>query len=221
MPVVIKPSVEIERNYKSGLEAIKNIERYGRVCYMSEGKIKEDSAANFVRSAIKMGHFSIIEHEKITARIICDRGVSHEIVRHRMGSYSQESTRYCDYSKNGGMQVIEPLFFNGDGEKYDVWLKAMKDAEASYKDLRRLGAAPEQARAVLPNSFKTELIVTYNLREWRHFFYLRGSKGAHPQIRQIAIMLLEKMKEYIPVIFDDFIIDKTNNVASTNICPAS
>jgi thymidylate synthase (FAD) len=221
VPIVIKPSVAIEKSYKSGLEIIRNIEKYGRVCYRSESKTKENSAENFVRSAIKRGHFSIIEHEKMTARIICDRGVSHEIVRHRVGSYSQESTRYCDYSKDGSMQVIEPFFFADNREKYEDWLDAMRNAEAAYKDLRGLGATPEEARSVLPNSLKTEMVVTYNLREWRHFFYLRGSKGSHPQIRQIAIMLLEKIKEYVPVIFDDFIVDKTNNIASTSICPAS
>lgn len=221
MPIVIKPSVEIEKNYKTGSEIIRNIEKYGRVCYKSESKATDNSAENFVRSAIKQGHFSIIEHEKITARIICDRGVSHEIVRHRVGSYSQESTRYCDYSKDAGMQVIEPFFFTDNRQIYEVWLDAMRKIETAYKDLRRLGAAPEQARSVLPNSLKTEMVVTYNLREWRHFFYLRGSKGSHPQIRQIAIMLLEKIKEYVPVIFDDFVIDKTKNTASTTICPAS
>lgn len=221
MPIVIKPSVEIEKNYKTGLEIIRNIEKYGRVCYKSESKAKENSAENFVRSAIKRGHFSIIEHEKITAKIICDRGVSHEIVRHRVGSYSQESTRYCDYSKDGAMQVIEPFFFTDNRKTYECWLGAMRNAETAYKDLRDLGAAPEQARSVLPNSLKTEIIVTYNLREWRHFFYLRTSRGSHPQIRQIAIMLLEKIKEYVPVIFDDFIVDKANNIASTSICPAS
>lgn len=221
MPTVIKPSVEIDSNYKSGSEIIRNIEKYGRVCYKSEGKAKENSAENFVRSAVKRGHFSIIEHEKITARIICDRGVSHEIVRHRVGSYSQESTRYCDYSKDGAMQVVEPFFFAGNRDRYENWLVAMRNTENVYKNLRKLGATPEEARSVLPNSLKTEMIVTYNLREWRHFFYLRGGKGSHPQIRQIAIMLLEKMKEYIPVIFDDFVIDKTNNTASTSICPAS
>lgn len=221
MPMVIKPSVEIEKNYKSGLELVRNIEKYGRVCYKSESKTKENSAENFVRSAIKRGHFSIIEHEKITARVICDRGVSHEIVRHRVGSYSQESTRYCDYSKDGSMQVIEPFFFADNRPIYENWLGAMQTAEVAYKGLRELGATPEQARSVLPNSLKTEMIVTYNLREWRHFFYLRGGKGSHPQIRQIAIMLLEKMKEYVPVIFDDFVVDKTNNTVSTNICPAS
>lgn len=221
MPIVIKPGVEIEKNYKSGLAIIRNIEKYGRVCYMSKDKIKEGSAENFVRSAIKRGHFSIIEHEKITARIICDRGVSHEIVRHRVGSYSQESTRYCDYSKDRPLQVIEPFFFADNHERYEKWLDAMRNAEAAYKDLRKLGATPEEARSVLPNSLKTELVVTYNLREWRHFFYLRGSKGAHPQIRQIAIMLLEKVKEYVPVIFDDLIINKTNDIAATSICPAS
>lgn len=217
MPVIMKPRVEFEKNYRSGTEIIKNLERYGRVCYKSEDRITENSAENFIRGAIKRGHYSVIEHEKITVKIICDRGVSHEIVRHRLGSYSQESTRYCNYSKSGGVQVIEPFFFDKDSEEYKIWLKAMEEAEKVYNELIKLGVPPEEARSVLPNSLKTEIIVTYNLREWRHFFHLRCSKGSHPQIREIAIMLLEKLKEYVPVIFEDFTIDREKNIATTKI----
>ena len=189
MPIVIKPKVEIEKSCRNGIELIKNIEKYGRVCYKSEGKITEGSAQEFIMGAIKRGHFSIIEHEKVTAKIICDRGVSHEIVRHRLGSYSQESTRYCNYTKTGGVQMIEPFFFEKGSREYDIWLKSMEEAEKAYNELIGLGATPEEARTVLPNSLKTEIVVTYNLREWRHFFHLRCSRGAHPQIREIAIML--------------------------------
>lgn len=220
MPKIIRPEVEIEKNYKDGKDILKNLERYGRVCYKSEDKISDDSAENFIGNAIKRGHFSVIEHEKITARIICDRGVSHEIVRHRVGSYSQESTRYCDYSKEG-IEVIEPYFFARNKEKYNIWLNAMEDAERAYNELRRLGATPQEARAVLPNSLKTELIVTYNLREWRHFFNLRCTTAAHPQIREVAMMLLERLKEYVPILFDDFKIDKEKKTAATDISPAS
>src|SRR3989344_4315493 len=119
MPVLMKPKVEIEKNYRSGIEIIKNLERYGRVCYKSENKITENSAENFIRGAIKRGHYSVIEHEKITVKITCDRGVSHEIVRHRLGSYSQESTRYCNYSKDGKMRMVEPFFFTDESQRYE------------------------------------------------------------------------------------------------------
>lgn len=204
---VIEPYFVIEDDIR-GEEILRSLERYGRVCYKSEDKITADSAKKFLRAAIKRGHLSLIEHEKVTVRIICDRGVTHEIVRHRIASYSQESTRYCDYS--GEVVFIRPFFFKGTIEKYEVWSHAMQEATRYYKHLRNLGASPQEARSVLPNSLKTEIIVTYNLREWRHFFTLRCSKGAHPQMRQIAVPLLEEFQNQIPVLFEDFVIDEEN-----------
>jgi len=186
---------------------IKNIERYGRTCYKSEEKITADSAEKFIRGIIKSGHESVIEHEKVTVRIICDRGVTHEIVRHRLASYSQESTRYCDYNKKGVL-VIYPIFFANSLEKYAIWEKAMLAAEQAYNDLIKLGASPQEARTVLPNSLKTEIVVTYNLREWRHFFRLRTSKKAHPQMREISVPLCRKFKEVMPVFFEDIVIEE-------------
>lgn len=204
---IIKPSFIIEDRIDAE-EILKKIERAGRTCYKSENKITATSARQFVKAIIKSGHESVIEHEKITVRIICDRGVTHEIVRHRIASYSQESTRYCNY-KSRGMRVIEPFFFvgNGDEEKYRIWKEAMEASEKAYNKLIELGARLEEARSVLPNSLKTEIIVTYNLREWRHFFRLRCSKRSHPQMREVAIAILREFQRLIPVIFDDIIID--------------
>ena len=185
-----------------GEEILKRLERYGRTCYKSEDRITPLSARHFIRMLIKNGHESVIEHEKVTVRVICDRGVSHEWVRHRIGSYSQESTRYCNYS-SGEMQFIEPIFFKTDAEKYKVWEKTMRVCEEAYNKLLQMGASPQEARSVLPNSIKTELVVTYNLREWRHFFRLRCSKRAHPQMREITVPLLYEFQKRIPVIFDD------------------
>ncbi|MBI2441248.1 MAG: FAD-dependent thymidylate synthase [Lentisphaerae bacterium] len=220
MPTIIKPEAEIERSGRSGLSILRGLERYGRACYQSEHRITANSAADFVRRLIRRGHFSVIEHEKVTARVVCDRGVSHEIVRHRLGSYSQESTRYCDYAR-GGLRVIEPLFFARGSTKHRIWLKAMAGAEAAYQALRAAGAAPQEARLVLPHSVKTEIIVTYNLREWRHFFQVRCAPGAHPQIREVACLLLARMQTYLPVIFEDFKLDRRQAVAVTNMCPSS
>ncbi|MDD5606598.1 MAG: FAD-dependent thymidylate synthase [Candidatus Pacebacteria bacterium] len=206
---IIKPSFIIEDKI-SGKEILKNIERYGRTCYKSESKISYNSAKKFVARIIKMGHESVIEHEKITVRVICDRGVTHEIVRHRIASYSQESTRYCNY-KEKGIKVIKPLFFKG--KQYKIWEKSMKDSEKAYNDLIKTGATPQEARSVLPNSLKTEIVITYNLREWRHFFKLRCSLAAHPQIREIAIPLLKEFQKKIPIIFDDFLINEQRNCA--------
>lgn len=211
---IIKPSFIIEDDI-DGDKILRNLERYGRTCYKSEEKMTPDSAKNFIRAIIKSGHESVIEHEKVTVRIICDRGVTHEMVRHRIASYSQESTRYCNY-KSKGMKVIDPFFFKGHDEKYKVWQEAMDSCEESYNKLIEMGAMPQEARSVLPNSLKTEIVVTYNLREWRHFFKLRCSPKAHPQIREIAVPILKEFKEKIPVIFDDFTIDDEKIVAEIN-----
>jgi len=198
---ILKPFFVIEDEI-DGERILKNLERYGRTCYKSEDRITPESAREFVARILKGGHESVIEHEKVTVRIICDRGVAHEIVRHRIASYSQESTRYCNY-KSRGIRVIEPFFFVGDNKKYQIWLSTMHACEDAYNALIKAGATPQEARSVLPNSLKTEIIITYNLREWRHFFRLRCSKQAHPQMREVIIPLLQEFKRRIPVIFDD------------------
>jgi len=206
---IINPAFEIMGNINSG-EILRNIESYGRVCYKSEGMITEDSAIPFIRRILKSGHESVIEHEKVTVKIICDRGVTHEIVRHRIASYSQESTRYCNYSKDkfgNELTFIKPCFWPEDSQEYKIWEEQMQMVENNYIKLIELGVLPEQARSILPNSLKTEIVVTMNLREWRHFFKLRTSKRAHPQMREIAIPLLQKMKELLPVIFEDIELD--------------
>jgi thymidylate synthase (FAD) len=198
---VLKPSFIIEDKV-DGSQILKNLEKYSRTCYKSEDKITPGSAQKLIANILKKGHESVIEHEKITVRIICDRGVTHEIVRHRIASYSQESTRYCNYQSRG-IKVIEPFFFINDEKKYQTWLSAMNACEKAYNDLIEQGATLQEARSVLPNSLKTEIVVTFNLREWRHFFKLRCSKRAHPQMREIAVPLLKEFKKKIPVIFDD------------------
>jgi thymidylate synthase (FAD) len=202
---IIEPSFEIISNV-NGNEILKSIERCGRVCYKSEDKTTEFSAQDFIKRIIKSGHESVIEHEKITVKIVCDRGVTHEIVRHRIASYSQESTRYCNYSQEKfgrELTLIKPCFWDTDTEEYSLWVKSMQNIEDTYNQLMDRGAKPEEARSILPNSLKTEIVVTMNLREWRHFFKLRTSSRAHPQMREIAIPILEQFKKQIPAIFDD------------------
>ncbi len=196
--IIIKPSVEIEE--VDGIAILKRIEKAGRTCYKSEKNITEDSAKSFVANLIKKGHESVIEHEKVTATIICDRGVSMEIIRHRIASYSQESTRYVDYK--GSMKFIDIQPFMNE-ESLKVWVETMTYLEESYNKLRNLGSTPQIARSVLPNSLKTEIVMTCNLREWRHFFKVRCAKASHPQMREVAIALLNKMKVSIPVVFED------------------
>lgn len=202
---IISPSFEIIGTI-NGAEILKNIERAGRTCYKSEDLITDDSAAKFVRRILKRGHESVIEHDKITVKIICDRGVSHEIVRHRIASYSQESTRYCNYAKDkfgNELTFIRPFFWEEDGEKYALWCETMQSIETAYIQMLALGATPEEARSILPNSLKTEIIVTMNLRSWRHFFKLRTDTASHPQMREVACPLLEEFKRCVPVVFED------------------
>ncbi|MDR0475732.1 MAG: FAD-dependent thymidylate synthase [Treponema sp.] len=202
---IIEPSFEIMQPV-NGMAILKSIEMAGRICYKSEDRITEDSCKKFIQKLLQSGHESVIEHEKITVKIICDRGVSHEIVRHRIASYSQESTRYCNYSKDkfgNELTMIRPYFWNNDPQKFAVWQETMQLIEGSYNKLISLGALPDEARSILPNSLKTEIVVTMNLREWRHFFRLRASGRAHPQMREIAIPMLKKFREEIPVVFDD------------------
>ena len=202
---IINPSVMLEDEI-DGQAILKKLERIGRTCYKSEGNITEDSAEKFVKNIMNRNHMSVIEHESISVRIICDRGVTHEIVRHRIASYSQESTRYCNYSNDkfgNELTFIKPCFFDEGSEGYEIWEKSMQNIENEYMELIEVGAKPQEARSILPNSIKTELVMTMNLREWRHFFLLRCDKAAHPQMRQVANLILNLFKANIPIIFDD------------------
>lgn len=200
--IIVEPSVEL-LSQVDGSEMLRAIEVAGRVCYKSEERITDGSAEKFVRALIRRGHESVLEHEKVTVRIICDRGVSHEIVRHRLASYSQESTRYCNYAR-GEIAVVRPAGFDSwSPELKKAWYLAMTSADLSYHAMIRQGASPEVARAVLPNSLKTEIVMTANLREWRHFLRMRCDKAAHPDMRVIAFKLLQRLYEACPAVFED------------------
>ena len=202
---IIQPSVEI-MSAVDGQAILRHLEVVGRTCYKSEGLITDTSAEAFVRKLIARGHEAIIEHESISVRFICDRGVSHELVRHRLASYAQESQRFCNYSKsqfNSEITVIKPCFLLEGTEAYRQWELTMHYAEHAYFDLLDIGLSPQEARCVLPNSLKTEVVMTANLREWRTVLRLRCSKAAHPQMREVMLMLLEKLHTAIPVVFDD------------------
>ena len=217
---LIKPYTEILTTI-NGSQILKDIERVARTCYKSEDKISEDtsSAEELIKKLIARGHEAMIEFGDITVKFVCDRGVSHEIVRHRVASYAQESTRYCNYGKSGEVTFIIPPWFKEPLYEYQIylkhpesaitdyaeqiWLEAMLSSEASYLDLLNDGWSPQQARSVLPNSLKTELNVKMNIREWRHFFRMRCSKAAHPQMQELTRPLLKQFQELIPVLFDD------------------
>ena len=185
----------------NGQAVIKFIERLGRVCYKSECRITDDSAATFVKRLIDSKHESVIEHYSVTVRVVCDRGISHEIVRHRIAAYSQESTRYCNYGKANEITVIQPPAMTPGQEL--AWQIGVEGAERSYMVMLACGATPQIARSVLPTCLKTEIVATYNLRQWRHFFRMRTALAAHPQIREVAGWALEEFKRTIPIVFDD------------------
>ena len=190
----------------NGEEILKKIEKVARVCYKSEDKIGEDTAEKMVRALIKRNHLAMLEHFSFSVKFIVDRGISHEIVRHRVASFAQESTRYCNYGKSGAVVFIRPCYFEEDTPEMDNWREGCMWAECTYLDLLDKGRTPQEARAVLPTSLKTEVVMTANLREWRHFFSLRacGSTGKpHPQMLEVAVPLLKEIKELIPVVFED------------------
>lgn len=204
---IIQPSVTLI-SPPSREELYQKIELAGRTCYKSEDKITDESAEMFIIMLLTRGHEAMLEHGSITAKFVCDRGISHEIVRHRIASYAQESTRYCNYSQDkfgSEITVIKPCFSSWDWAHY-VWEQACQDAERHYFQLLSMGASPQEARSVLPNSLKTEIVVTMNVREWRHFFRLRaiGITGApHPQMKQVATMAFTEFKERWPALFKD------------------
>lgn len=178
-----------------------DIETAARTCYQSEGKAYEGSAVEFVRRLIARGHESMLEHASLTWHIITDRATSHEIVRHRLASYAQESQRYCRYQD--GITFIAPSYATPGSEFWAKWQESCQNAENAYIDLLRAGYAPQEARAVLPNSTKTQLVMTANMREWRHFLRLRTDAAAHPMMQSLAGMILDQLKAKAPVFVED------------------
>ena len=212
---LVKPSHNIITEI-DGEKILRNIERAGRICYKSEDKITKESSFSFVKMLTKNGHHSVIEHESITIIFVADRGVTHEMVRHRLCAYSQESTRYCNYK--GGVTFIIPPWVSIEPGDYTYsdngvldlkigdreWFNAMLNSEQAYVSLiNNAKWNAQEARSVLPNSLKTEIVWTANIREWRHIFNLRCSKAAHPQIREVMYPALKELNIKIPILFED------------------
>ena len=190
-----------------GKEMLKRLERVIRTCYKSEDKISEGSAERMVANIIKSGHTAMLEHESISVRIYCSRGLSHEIVRHRHCGFAQESSRYCSYDKDkfgSKITVVKPVNFEKGTAEYDMWKNAMENSAQAYFDLKNLlGVKNDMARGVLPTDLKTEIVVTASLREWRAIFGLRCANDAHPEIRLLTRGILRNMSQKVPVVFDD------------------
>lgn len=201
---IIEPYYEILTPI-NGKEALQTIEYCARTCYQSYDKQTDDSCFQFVKMLMGRNHESCLEHYSFSVKFVVDRAIQNEIVRHRLSSFCCSSTRYCNYSKDkfgNEITVIRPFFYKDGTAEFEFWKKAMKDAEAYYLFLVS-HSKPEEARCVLPLSLKTELVMTANIREWRHFLKLRTSAFSHPQMRQVTIPLLNELKSLIPVVFDD------------------
>ncbi|MEW6202091.1 MAG: FAD-dependent thymidylate synthase [bacterium] len=199
--VVWTPEMHLDADYIAMF-----LELCGRTCYKSEGRITTASAKKFLEGLIRSGHESVIEHYSFTVKFVGDRAMSHQLVRHRLGAYSQESQRYCDYGKANKLNVILPdTIEQSDEQVKNSWAKSVLMSYLAYRELRDKGVRPEDARSVLPNSTKTEIVATYNLRQWRHVFRERAcSKRVQGQIRELTTMILEECKRCLPFIFFDF-----------------
>lgn len=206
---IIEPSYEILDIFPK--TPLSLIEIAGRTCYKSEDKISLGTDIKFSEMIKSKGHYPMIEFGMMAVRFICDRGVSHELVRHRLPSFAQESTRYCNYSKDkfgNEITVIRPCFWIEECWAYEEWKLSCEESERTYFKLIEMRAKPEEARSVLPNSLKTEIVIFANFREWHHIFMMRTSKMAHPQMRQLMVPLLDETKSKIPVIFNDIITEE-------------
>lgn len=200
---IIKPWIEIERI--DGKNIMKNIEKACRTCYRSENLITEESYKNLIKNCLNRGHESILEHEKITIRMCCDIGVYKDLTRHRFGSFSIESTRYCNYGKDkfdNEIKFIEPCNIDKK-ELFNEWYSACTEIEQRYLKMAELGATPDQMRMILPHSTAAEVVMTANIREWRHILSLRASKMTHPSVQQLMIPLLLYFKRCMPELFED------------------
>lgn len=211
---IVNPSADL---IASTPNPISLIERAGRVCYKSEERITETSAAAFVKKLIASGHLSVLEHASATFHLVCDRGVSHELVRHRIASFSQESTRYCNYGKGDVVFVVPSAYSESiqpgeyhttsnhvwSNEPANVWFHSMLGAEDYYKRILLLGQPPQLARSVLPNSLKTEVVITANFREWRLILQQRTSTKAHPDMQVLMMKVKALLIEHFPAAFED------------------
>lgn len=200
---IVEPKVYVEKF--DGLKIMKNIELACRTCYRSEGQITEDSYKKLLQNCINRGHESVLEHEKITIRMICDIGVYKDLTRHRFGSFSIESTRYCNYGKDkfeNEIKFIKPCNIE-HGQIYALWMNEMQNIEHTYQEMSRLGCTPDQMRMILPHSTAAEVTMTCNIREWKHILELRANKFAHPSVQQVMIPIAKLFKEQMPEIFND------------------
>ncbi len=206
---IVNPYIEVEKI--DGIDIMKRIEKACRTCYRSEGSITEDSYKKLLKNCITRGHESVLEHEKITVRMYADIGVYKDLTRHRIASFSIESTRYCNYGKDkfdNEIKFIKPCNIEKGTKLYENWEKACQDIEKNYLQMAELGATPDQMRMILPHSTASEIVMTANIREWKHILSLRTTNHVHPSVRQIMIPLLIYFQKEMPEIFESVEYDK-------------
>lgn len=204
---IVEPWIEVEKF--DGVKIMKRLERACRTCYRSEGLITDDSYKRLLSNCLTRGHESILEHEKITVRMQCDIGVYKDLTRHRFGSFSIESTRYCNYGKDkfdNEIKFIKPCNMD-DKELFNEWYSACTEIEQRYLKMTKLKATPDQMRMILPHSTAAEVTMTANIREWRHILDLRTKQMAHPAIRQLLIPLLLLFQKEMPELFNNIEYD--------------
>lgn len=217
MVKIVAPRVEVLTPL-DGETILKHIELCARNCYKSEGNISEDcsSAVKMINKLIELDHTAMIEHYNITVKFVCDLGFYKDITRHRHASFAIESTRYCNYSKGkfgSEISVIKPCNIVEGTPEFKLWLNTMETIEKNYNAMAALGCKPDQLRMLLPHSIKADVIMTANLREWRHILKLRAAPAAHPSIQQLMKILLKEFKAKIPVVFDDIPYDEENSLS--------
>lgn len=214
---IVQPSAKIDDEWfdmdmpDPGIMLLRKIERIARVSHRSEDRMTYESWRPFLTTVImKKGDWSVTEHASVTVTLVVDRGITHELVRHRIGAYTQESTRFVNYEKKMAPNFIAPFPLptgnpedTHESDTWNVWEAAIEACETGYKELIKLGHAPQIARSLFPNALASKIVVTYNLRNWRHFFLMRTTREAHPQMRQVTIPLLEEFQEKIPLLYDD------------------
>jgi len=197
---ILKPS--LPDSWKA--EMLRKVEWCGRISHRSEDAQNAASWERFIQ-AVVIGHgdWSITEHASVSVDMVVDRGITHELVRHRLFSFTQESTRFVNYEKKMPPGFILPVEEWGNEDQRYAWYLAIQTAEESYRNLLKAGMPPQLARSVFPNALASRIVITGNLRNWRHFFIMRTTKEAHPQMRQVTIPLLAEFKQTIPILYDD------------------
>jgi thymidylate synthase (FAD) len=219
---IIEPSFEMTypKDVTEGVQALYNIEKFARISHKSEKMQTMESWQRFIKAVVmEHGDWSVVEHAYASVTFVVDRGTTHELVRHRLCSFTQESTRFVNYTKKNGMDFIKPDWPDTIDPITSVhkwlytWHCAMSDAEAAYKTLVEDGLSPQLARSVLPNALAATLACTSNLRNWRHFLIMRTTKETHPDVRRVTIPLLAQFQERIPILFDDIVPLQKQSIA--------